>query len=69
MKSGLVIEEYKDLETHLNLITDFTGSFPMMSSTMSYGIWLIFLCRRTSGSLISDILDRGILSTLRVLDY
>ena len=57
MKSGLVIEEYMDLETHLNLITDFTGSSPRMFSTMSYGIWLIFLCRRIGGSLISDILE------------
>ena len=35
MKSGLAIEEYKDLETHLNLITDFTGSCPRMFSTTS----------------------------------
>ena len=34
MKSGLVIEESKVLETHLNLITDFTSSLLRMLSTM-----------------------------------
>ena len=33
MKSGLVIEESKVLETHLNLVTDFTGSLLRMLST------------------------------------
>ena len=50
-----MIEESQDLETHLNLITDFTGSLVrILLSTMSCGRWF-FLCRRTTGgSLISD---------------
>lgn len=51
MKLGVVIEESKDLEMNLSLITDFTGSFPMMLSTMSCGRWF-FLCRRIGGSLV-----------------
>ena len=50
----MVIEESQDLQTHLNLATDFTGNLPRMFSTMSYGRWL-FLRRRISGSLIWDI--------------
>ena len=49
-----MIEESQDLQTHLNLATDFTGNLPRMFSTMSYGRWL-FLGRRISGSLIWDI--------------
>ena len=57
MKLGAVIEESKDLEMNLSLITDFTGSFPMMLSTTSYGRWF-FLCRRICGSLVFwDILE------------
>ena len=50
-----MIEESQDLETHLNLITDFTrGLVRILLSTMSCGRWF-FLCRRTTGgSLISD---------------
>ena len=32
-----MIEESQDLETHLNLITDFTGSLPKMLSTTCLG--------------------------------
>jgi len=42
MKYGLVVEESKDLETHLNLITDFTGTLPMMlNKIMSFGRWFL----------------------------
>ena len=34
---GLVIVELQDLETHLNLIKDLTGSWVRMSNTTSYG--------------------------------
>ena len=47
-----------DLDTHLNLITDFTGSLSMMFSTMSYGRGL-FLRRRIGGSLIFREKERG----------
>ena len=48
MKYGVVIEDYQDLYTHMNLITDFTGSFAKMFSAISYGIWL-FLRWRIGG--------------------
>jgi hypothetical protein len=62
MKLGQVIEEYQDLQTHLNLITDLTGSLVKMLSTMSYGTWL-FLRRSNGGgccpaSLIWDMFLR-----------
>jgi hypothetical protein len=37
MKSGLVMMEFQGLETHLNLINDFTGSRVRMSDTTSSG--------------------------------
>jgi hypothetical protein len=37
MKMGLVIVELQDLETHLNLIKDLTGSLVRMSNTTSSG--------------------------------
>ena len=38
MKMGLVMLEYHDLETHLNRIMDFTGSWlRMLSNKMSSG--------------------------------
>ena len=37
MKLGLVMMEFQDLETHLNLIKDFTGSRVRMSNTTSSG--------------------------------
>jgi hypothetical protein len=37
MKSGLVMMEKQDLETHLNRIKDFTGSRVRMSNTTSSG--------------------------------
>ena len=37
MKMGLAIEEYQDLETHLNLSKDLTGTRVRMSETMSSG--------------------------------
>jgi hypothetical protein len=35
MKSGLLIMEFQDLETHLNQTKDFTGSRVRMSNTTS----------------------------------
>ena len=51
MKMGSVIVENQDLETHLNLIKDFTGSRVSMSITMSCG-------RRSDDKFLSlDIID------------
>ena len=36
MKVGSVMMESQDLEMHLNLVKDFTGSWPRMSSTTSF---------------------------------
>ena len=60
-----------DLETHLNLITDFTGTLSMIFSTMSYGRWL-FLRRRIGGSLIWDIFrdkERGKVLKTQIEEY
>ena len=43
-----MVEEFQDLQTRLNLKTDFTGSFARMLSTMSCGRWL-FLRQRIGG--------------------
>lgn len=37
MKVGSVIMEFKDFETQLNRIKDFTGRPPRMSTTTSFG--------------------------------
>ena len=52
----MVIEESEDLETHLNLITDFTGSLPKMLSTTSSGMihW------RIGGFIVWDTNKRSI---------
>ena len=47
MKLELVIWEYQDLETHLNLRRDFTGSPRRMSKTMSSGT-CFFRSRRST---------------------
>ena len=54
MKLGLVMEEFQDLRTHLNLNTDLTGRFARIFSTKSCGRWF----RRISGSIIEDIFQR-----------
>ena len=54
MKLGLVMEEFQDLRTHLNLNTDLTGRFAGIFSTKSCGRWF----RRISGSIIEDIFQR-----------
>ena len=54
MKLGLVMEEFQDLRTHLNLRTDFTGRFARIYSTKSCGRWFW----RIGGSLIEDIFQR-----------
>ena len=51
MKLGLVMEEFQDLRTHLNLWTDLTGRFARLFSTKSCGRWFL----RIGGSLIEDI--------------
>ena len=57
-----------DLDTHLNLITDFTGSLSMMFSTMSYGRGL-FLRRRIGGSLIFREKERGKVLKTQIEEY
>lgn len=54
MKFGLVMEEFQDLRTHLNLRTDLTGRFARIFSTKSCGRWF----RRISGSIIEDIFQQ-----------
>ena len=54
MKLGLVMEEFQDLWTHLNLRTDLTGRFARLISTKSCGRWFL----RIGGSLIEDIFQR-----------
>ena len=54
MKLRLVMEEFQDLRTHLNLSTDLTGRFARIFSTKSCGRWFL----RTGGSLIEDIFQR-----------
>ena len=57
-----------DLDTHLNLITDFTDSLSMMFSTMSYGRGL-FLRRRIGGSLIFREKERGKVLKTQIEEY
>ena len=49
MKLGLAMEEYQRLQMHLNLRSDFTGSFARISNTISSGrSWLhVFLSHGT----------------------
>lgn len=54
----VVIEESQVLDTHLNLMTDLTGSFAKMFSKMSSEIWF-FLFRMIGGSLVRDIFSGG----------
>ena len=54
MKLGLLMEEFQDLRTHLNLNTDLTGRFARIFSTKSCGRWFL----RIGGSLIEDIFQR-----------
>ena len=46
MKLGLAMEEYQGLQTHLNLMSDFTGSLAKMSNTVSSGRSSFVLRRR-----------------------
>ena len=53
----VMIEESQVLDTHLNLMTDLTGSFAKMFNKMSSGIWFFFW--RIGGSLVWDIFSGG----------
>ena len=46
MKLRLAMEEYQHLQMHLNLRSDFTGSFARVSNTISSGrSWFVLRCR------------------------
>ena len=47
MNLGVVTWEYRDLETHLNLRRDFTGSHAWMSNMIYFG--RCFFCRGRIG--------------------
>ena len=53
-----MIEEFQGLQTHLNLMTDLTGSLVRMLSTMSSGMSFFLRRRRIGGSVVCDIFQR-----------